>query len=141
MFFYFGVIVNQHTINPLERYWRFAMKIAWHDTNHIYRQLAENLRDRIIHGVYEDGDAIPSVRQIASDHQINPLTVSKAFQLLVEEELVIKKRGLGMYVAPGARDQLTARERSLFLQQEWPSFKKRAVDLGFDLSTLLKESS
>lgn len=117
------------------------MKTDWHDTNPIYRQLAENLRDRIIHGVYEDGDAIPSVRQIAADHQINPLTVSKAFQLLVEEELVIKKRGLGMYVAPGARDQLTARERSLFLQQEWPSFKKRAVNLGFDLSTLLKESS
>lgn len=117
------------------------MKIEWHDKSPIYRQLAEKLHELILQGTYDDNDAIPSVRQIAADHRINPLTVSKAFQILVDEQLVIKKRGLGMYIAPHARDLLIARERKLFLEQEWPRFNQRSVDLGFDLSILLKELS
>ena len=117
------------------------MKIEWHDKSPIYRQLAEKLRELILQGIYDDNDAIPSVRQIAAEHHINPLTVSKAFQMLVDEQLVIKKRGLGMYVGPHARHQLIASERKRFLEQEWPRFNQRAVDLGFDLSRLMKELS
>ena len=95
----------------------------------------------ILQGVYGDDDAIPSVRHIAAEHQINPLTVSKAFQVLVDEQLVIKKRGIGMYIASGARQQLIQQERCLFLEREWPKFKQRAEDLGFDLNHLIQESS
>ena len=117
------------------------MQINWHDKSPIYRQLAERLRDLILQGVYGDDDAIPSVRQIAAEHHINPLTVSKAFQVLVDEQLVTKKRGIGMYIASGARQQLIQQERSLFLEREWPKFKQRAEDLGFDLNHLIQESS
>ena len=117
------------------------MQIEWHDKSPIYRQLAEKLRDLILQGVYRNNDPIPSVRQIAVDHQINPVTVSKAFQVLVEEKLVVKRRGLGMYVASGAREQLIDRERYVFLEQEWPKFQQRAKDLGFNLNDLLQESS
>ena len=139
--FSYSVVVDQHTNNNIKPCRCFVMKIEWHDKSPIYRQLAEKLRELILQRIYNDNDAIPSVRQIAADHQINPLTVSNAFQILVDEQLVIKKRGLGMYVAPHARDLLIARERKLFLEQEWPSFNQRAADLGFDLSTLLKELS
>jgi len=95
----------------------------------------------ILEGVYQNGDALPSVRQIASEHRINPITVSKAFQILVDDELVEKKRGLGMYVGEGAREQLLEDERRLFLDSELPDFQDRARRLGFSLKDLLQEVS
>ena len=117
------------------------MQISFHDKSPIYRQLAERLREMILEGVYQNGDALPSVRQIASEHRINPITVSKAFQILVDDELVEKKRGLGMYVGEGAREQLLEDERRLFLDSELPDFQDRARRLGFSLKDLLQEVS
>lgn len=117
------------------------MQISWNDRSPIYRQLADRLRELVLEGVYRNGDALPSVRQIAGEHRINPITVSKAFQLLVDEELVEKRRGLGMYVNEGAREQLMEDERKTFLEQEWPNFRNRAERLGFTVDELLKEQS
>jgi GntR family transcriptional regulator len=117
------------------------VQISFHDKSPIYRQLAERLREMILEGVYRNGDALPSVRQIASEHQINPITVSKAFQILVDDDLVEKKRGLGMYVGEGAREQLLEDERRIFIDSELPSFQDRAQRLGFSLKDLLQEVS
>ena len=115
------------------------MQITWHDRSPIYRQLSGRLREMIMEGVYRSGDSLPSVRQIASDNRINPITVSKAFQILVDDELVEKRRGLGMYVNEGAREQLIEDERHAFLDHEWPEFKIRAERLGISIQELLKE--
>jgi GntR family transcriptional regulator len=95
----------------------------------------------ILEGVYQDGDALPSVRQIASEQRINPITVSKAYQILVNDDLVEKKRGRGMYVGEGAREQLLVDERSVFINSELPEFQNRAYRLGFILKDLLQELS
>lgn len=116
------------------------MNITWHERSPIYRQLADRLRELILEGIYDDGDSLPSVRQIATEHQINPITVSKAFQLLVDESLVEKRRGLGMYVAEGATESLLGIERQEFLQRDVPAFKERAQRLGFSLKELLEEA-
>ncbi|MGB0692921.1 MAG: GntR family transcriptional regulator [Pseudomonadales bacterium] len=115
------------------------MQISFHDKSPIYRQLSERLRELILEGVYNNGDALPSVRQIASEHRINPITVSKAFQMLVDEALVEKRRGLGMYVTAGAREELIEDERRRFLEVDLPDFKDRAERLGFSVDELLKE--
>lgn len=107
------------------------MQISFDDKSPIYRQLADRLRELILEGVYQDGDVLPSVRQIASEHRINPITVSKAFQMLVDEALVEKRRGMGMFVGEGAREQLIAHERDRFLSEEWPAFLEKAQRLGF----------
>ena len=117
------------------------MQISWHDKSPIYRQLSERLRELILESVYRNGDALPSVRQIAGEHRINPITVSKAFQLLVDDDLVEKRRGLGMYVNEGAREKLMENERKAFLEQEWPNFRDRAERLGFTMDDLLEEAS
>jgi GntR family transcriptional regulator len=115
------------------------MQISFHDKSPIYRQLSERLRELILEGVYNNGDALPSVRQIASEHRINPITVSKAFQMLVDEALVEKRRGLGMYVTAGASEKLIEDERRRFLEVDLPDFKDRAERLGFSADELLKE--
>ena len=116
-----------------------SIKIKWHDRSPIYRQLADRLRSLLVEGVFRDGDALPSVRRIASQQQINPLTVSKALQILVDDDLVEKRRGLGMYVSEGAGKQLLNSERQLFLNHELPAFRERAARLGFSLEQLLQE--
>ncbi len=117
------------------------MQIPFDDKSPIYRQLAEQLRQLILEGVYRNGDALPSVRQVASQQSINPITVSKAFQLLVDSGLVQKRRGLGMFVADGATEKLMAREREIFLSEELPALRNRAEQLGFSLPELLGEVS
>lgn len=117
------------------------MQITWHDRSPIYRQLADRLRELILDEVYHNGDALPSVRQIASEHRINPITVSKAFQLLVDDGLVEKRRGLGMYVAEGASEQLIEDERRKFLEEDLPGFRDRAEKLGFTVNQLMQEVS
>jgi GntR family transcriptional regulator len=94
----------------------------------------------ILDGVLKQGDALPSVRQVAVDFQLNPITVSKAYQELVDEQLVEKRRGLGMYVNDGAREMLLQSERERFLREEWPMLYARLARMGLDLKTLLENA-
>ncbi|QBB70298.1 GntR family transcriptional regulator [Pseudolysobacter antarcticus] len=116
------------------------MSITWSDNIPIYRQLRDRVVAMILDGILKQGDALPSVRQVAADFQINPLTVSKAYQELVDEQLVEKRRGLGMYVSDGAQAALLTSEREQFLQQEWPPLYARLKRMGIDLKTLLSHA-
>ena len=116
------------------------MSITWNDSTPIYRQLRDRVVAMILDGVLKQGDPLPSVRQVAGDFQINPITVSKAYQELVDENLVEKRRGLGMYVTDGARDALLRSERERFLREEWPMLSARLARLGLDLKELLADA-
>lgn len=116
------------------------MTIAWNDSTPIYRQLRDRVVAMILDGVLKQGDALPSVRQVAADFQINPITVSKAYQELVDENLVEKRRGLGMYVTEGARSALMKSERDRFLSEEWPPLYARLTRLGLSLQDLMEET-
>jgi GntR family transcriptional regulator len=116
------------------------MTITWNDSAPIYRQLRERVVAMILDGALHEGDSLPSVRQVAADFQINPLTVSKAYQELVDDQLVEKRRGLGMFVTDGAREALLKSERERFLREEWPLLHARLQRLGLDLKTLLREA-
>ena len=116
------------------------MTVTWNDSVPIYRQLRERVVAMILDGALHEGDPLPSVRQVAADFQINPLTVSKAYQELVDEHLVEKRRGLGMYVVDGAREALLKSERERFLREEWPQLFARLKRMGLDLKTLLREA-
>jgi len=115
------------------------MTITWNDNAPIYRQLRDRVVAMILDGILKQGDALPSVRQVAADFQLNPITVSKAYQELVDDQLVEKRRGLGMYVAEGARHTLLHSERERFLREEWPALRERLERLGLDLQTLLSQ--
>ena len=115
------------------------MSITWNDNAPIYRQLRDRVVAMILDGILKQGDALPSVRQVAADFQLNPITVSKAYQELVDDQLVEKRRGLGMYVAEGARKALLHSERERFLREEWPTLRARLERLGLDLQTLLSQ--
>ena len=114
------------------------MTIAWNDSTPIYRQLRDRVVAMILDGVLKQGDPLPSVRQVAADFQINPITVSKAYQELVDENLVEKRRGLGMYVTEGARSALMKSERERFLSDEWPQLFARLSRLGLSLKELME---
>jgi len=116
------------------------MTIAWNDSTPIYRQLRDRVVAMILDGVLKQGDALPSVRQVAADFQINPITVSKAYQELVDENLVEKRRGLGMYVTEGARSALMKSERERFLTEEWPTLYARLTRLGLTLDQLMERT-
>jgi len=116
------------------------MTITWNDNAPIYRQLRDRVVAMILDGILKQGDALPSVRQVAADFQLNPITVSKAYQELVDDQLVEKRRGLGMYVAEGARNALLHSERDRFLREEWPTLRARLERLGLDIKTLMAES-
>jgi GntR family transcriptional regulator len=113
------------------------MEPNWNDTQPIYRQLRDRIVTMILEGVVNDGDALPSVRQVAGEYQLNPLTVLKGYQALVDEELVEKKRGLGMYVKEGARQTLLADERRRFLEDQWPTIAATIRRLGLNPQELL----
>jgi GntR family transcriptional regulator len=113
------------------------MSITWNDSTPIYRQLRDRVVAMILDGVLKQGDPLPSVRQVAGDFQINPITVSKAYQELVDENLVEKRRGLGMYVNDGARAALLKSERERFLREEWPVLHARLARLGLSLKELM----
>jgi GntR family transcriptional regulator len=113
------------------------MNISWNDKDPIYRQLKDRILEMILEGVFSEGESLPSVRQLASEHRINPITVSKAMQMLVDEELVEKRRGLGMYVREGAKANLVATERSKFLTEEWPAILSKIERLGLSAEDLL----
>ena len=96
------------------------MDDQWNDSQPIYRQLRDRVVAMILDGVLKEGDPLPSVRNVAAEYRINPLTVLKGYQELVDEELVEKRRGLGMFVKAGARDLLLRAERQRFLTEQWP---------------------
>ncbi|SFU92795.1 GntR family transcriptional regulator [Pseudoduganella namucuonensis] len=112
----------------------------WNDHTPIYRQLKERVIGMMLDGLLKPGDALPSVRQVAADYQLNPITVSKAYQELVDETLVEKRRGLGMYVTEGAHEKLLASERERFVREEWPAMVERIRRLGLDIEQLLRVS-
>jgi GntR family transcriptional regulator len=112
--------------------------IAWNDNAPIYRQLKDRVVSMMLDGVLKPGDALPSVRQIAAEYQLNPITVSRAYQELADEELVEKRRGLGMYMTDGARDKLLNSERERFLREEWPLVMERIRRLGLNVDELMR---
>lgn len=110
----------------------------WNDSQPIYRQLRDRVVALILDGVLEEGDPLLSVRNVAAEYRVNPLTVLKGYQQLVDEGLVEKKRGLGMFIKPGARDLLLQGERQKFLEEEWPRVHATIQRLGLTPEELLK---
>jgi GntR family transcriptional regulator len=102
----------------------------WNDSQPIYRQLRDRGVHMILDGVLKEGDSLPSVRNVAAEYRVNPLTVLKAYQQLVDEDLVEMRRGLGMFVKAGARDLLLKGERQKFLAEEWPRVAEKIQRLG-----------
>ena len=111
--------------------------IQWNDGAPIYRQLKERVIAMMLEGELKPGDALPSVRQVAAEYQLNPITVSRAYQELADEALVEKRRGLGMYVTEEAARKLLVNERERFLREEWPQVLERIQRLGLTTEELL----
>lgn len=117
------------------------MTVTWNDNAPIYRQLKARIVTMMLDGQLKPGDALPSVRQIAADYQLNPITVSRAYQELADELLVEKRRGLGMYVTDAATGKLLASERERFLREEWPAMLARIARLGLHVEDLLQAAA
>jgi GntR family transcriptional regulator len=113
------------------------MDREWNDSQPIYRQLRDRVVDMILDGLLKDGDPLPSVRNVAAEFRVNPLTVLKGYQQLVDEDLVEKRRGLGMFVKTGARDVLLKAERQKFLTEQWPRIHATIQRLGLTPDELL----
>jgi GntR family transcriptional regulator len=127
------VLHHQHTGRDLD-----AMQ-TWSDRSPIYQQLADQLAARLLDGEIAEGEPMPSVRALASQYLINPLTVSRALQALDEEGLLDNRRGLGLYVLPGARERLRTAARARFLTEEWPALRARLRRLGLSPNDLTWE--
>jgi GntR family transcriptional regulator len=115
--------------------------IQWSDGAPIYRQLKDRVIAMMLDGLLKPGDALPSVRQVAAEYQLNPITVSRAYQELADESLVEKRRGLGMYVTEEAAKKLLSSERERFLREEWPLVLERIQRLGLHMDELLKQTT
>jgi GntR family transcriptional regulator len=114
------------------------MGLEWHDSQPIYRQLRDHIAAMILDGVLNEGDPLPSVRNVAADYRVNPLTVLKGYQQLVDEGLVESKRGRGMFINAGARRMLLEGERQKFLTEEWPRVYQTIQRLGLTTDELLQ---
>jgi len=117
------------------------MEREWNDSQPIYRQLRDRVVAMILDGLLKDGDSLPSVRNVAAEFRVNPLTVLKGYQELVDEDLVEKKRGLGMFIKEGARHRLRQDERKKFLAEDWPRLYATIQRLGLTLEELLKSNA
>jgi len=115
--------------------------IQWRNDHPIYLQLKEQIMAMILGGTLNEGEALPSVRKVAADYQINPITASKAYADLVSEGLVEKRRGLGMFILEGARKKLLNAEQKKFLEQEWPAIIIRISLLGIDVRQLIEKAN
>jgi GntR family transcriptional regulator len=113
------------------------MDLEWNDSQPIYRQLRDLVIAMILDGVLNEGDPLPSVRHVAAEYRVNPLTVLKSYQQLSDEQLVEKRRGLGMFIKPGARDLLLQGERQKFLEEQWPRIQATIQRLGLTPEELL----
>ena len=109
----------------------------WNDSQPIYRQLRDHMVAMILDGTLKEGAPLPSVRNVAAEYRVNPLTVLKSYQELVDEGLVEARRGLGMFVIDGARSVLREDEREKFLSQEWPRIQETIQRLGLRVEDLL----
>ena len=114
------------------------MTLRIHHDKPVYVRLRETIADAILAGKYGDGDPLPSVRAFAAEEQANPLTVAKAYQVLQEEGVVVVRRGVGMFVAPGARRRLRITERRIFLEERWPAILCDIRRLDLDPAELLE---
>ncbi len=114
------------------------MTLRTHHEKPVYVRLRETIADAILAGKYNDGDPLPSVRALAAEEQANPLTVAKAYQGFQDEGLVTVKRGVGLFVAAGARARLRDSERRRFVDEEWPSIRERMNRLGLDPAELIE---
>jgi GntR family transcriptional regulator len=109
----------------------------WHQQSPIYLQLQEELANAILEKRLAEGDLLPSIRQLSADYQLNPQTISKAYQGLVDEGVVIKQRGIGMIVAEGASETLMTKQKNDFLNHQWPKIAKKIQQLGLSIEELL----
>jgi GntR family transcriptional regulator len=116
------------------------MDREWNDNLPIYRQLRDRVVAMILDGVLKEGDPLPSVRTVSADYRLNPLTVLKAYQELVDEGLVETKRGLGMFINTGARNLLMGAERRKFLKEDWPRIRETILRLGLNPEELLNDA-
>lgn len=112
--------------------------LEWNDSQPIYRQLRDRVVAMILDGVLNEGDPLPSVRNVAAEYRVNPLTVLKGYQQLADEQLVEKRRGLGMFINAGARDLLLKGERERFLNEQWPTIYATIRRLGLTPGDLLE---
>jgi len=117
------------------------MNREWNDRQPIYRQLRDRVVAMILDGALNEGDPLPSVRNVAADYRINPLTVLKAYQELVDGQLVETRRGLGMFVTAGARNRLLKGEREKFLVEQWPAIAATIERLGFTPEELTRAAA
>ena len=117
------------------------MQLEWNDSQPIYRQLRDRVVAMILDGVLKEGDPLPSVRNVAVEYRVNPLTVLKGYQQLVDAELVETRRGLGMFVNAGARALLLKGERQKFLAQDWPRIYETIQRLGLSPEELLEDGA
>lgn len=115
--------------------------IQWSDGAPIYRQLKDRVIAMMLDGLLKPGDPLPSVRQVAAEYQLNPITVSRAYQELADEALVEKRRGLGMYVTEEASKKLLSSERERFLREEWPLVLERIQRLGLSMEELMRPAA
>jgi GntR family transcriptional regulator len=115
------------------------MSTDWNDSEPIYRQLKARVVSLLLEGLIAPGGQLPSVRQIAADFQLNPITVSRAYQELVDDGLIEMRRGMGMFVTEGAPQKLLTNERERFMQLEWPRTLERMEQLGIDPEQLLSK--
>ena len=114
------------------------IETQWDNSQPIYRQLRDRVVAMILEGVLKEGDPLPSVRNVAADFRLNPLTVLKGYQQLVDEQLVEKRRGRGMYVSAGAAAALRTDERRRFLDTDWPKVRATIARLGLSAEELLQ---
>jgi len=117
------------------------MDREWNDSQPIYRQLRDRVVAMILDGALKEGDALPSVRNVAAEYRVNPLTVLKGYQELVDAGIVETRRGLGMFVKADARDVLLKGEREKFLSEEWPRIVASIQRLGLKAEELLKDGA
>jgi GntR family transcriptional regulator len=117
------------------------MDPEWNDSQPIYRQLRDLVVAMILDGVLKAGDPLPSVRNVAAEYRVNPLTVLKSYQQLVDEQLVEKRRGLGMYVNEGAPALLLKGERQRFLNDQWPAISATIRRLGLSIEDLMANAA
>jgi GntR family transcriptional regulator len=138
-----GTVNQSYTSQPSDSNRGFLdrnMDREFSDSQPIYRQLRDRVVAMILDGVLNEGDPLPSVRNVAAEYRVNPLTVLKGYQQLVDEQLVEKKRGRGMFINSGARDLLLQGERQKFLAEEWPKIRATIQRLGLEPAALLSEA-
>ena len=113
--------------------------MQWNTDTPIYIQLYQQVIQRILDGHVKDGDALPSVRNVAAEYRLNPVTISKAYQMLQDEQIVEKQRGKGLFVMSGVQDKILQRERAAFLQNDWPNIVQQIKRLHLSPDDLLRE--